>query len=87
MAMILPHRSPACAAALLAALSLARCVDSAAPLLNGAQPTFGPHVRIHGYSLVEGHARRVPHVPSPAHPIGTMIDCSHRQTSGKFTFR
>ncbi len=57
MATILPHRSPACAAALLAALSLASCVDSAAPLLSGAQPTFGPRVRIHGYSLVEGHAR------------------------------
>jgi hypothetical protein len=56
MAMIPPHNRPCCVAALLAALSLTGCVDSAAPLLTGAQPTFGPTVRIHGYSLVEGRA-------------------------------
>src|SRR5205823_3508011 len=56
MAMIPPHLRPGCVAALLAALLLAGCVDSADPLLTGAQPTFGPTVRIHGYSLVEGRA-------------------------------
>jgi hypothetical protein len=56
MAMIPPHLRPACVAALLAAFVLAGCVDSAAPLLSGAQPTFGPTVRIHGYSLAEGRA-------------------------------
>src|SRR5437763_1038352 len=56
MAMIPPHLRPGCVAALLAASLLAGCVDSAAPLLTGAQPTFGPTVRIHGYSLVEGRA-------------------------------
>ena len=56
MAMILPHNRPCCVAALLTALMLAGCVDSAAPLLTGAQPTFGPTVRIHGYSLSEGRA-------------------------------
>ena len=56
MAMILPKLGPGCVAALLVALGLAGCVDSAAPLLGGAQPTFGPTVRIHGYSLTEGHA-------------------------------
>jgi hypothetical protein len=37
-------------------LLLAGCVDSAAPLLTGAQPMFGPTVRIHGYSFTEGRA-------------------------------
>jgi hypothetical protein len=54
--MISPHPGPPCVAALLAALLLAGCVDSAAPLLSGAQPTFGPAVQIHGYSLAEGRA-------------------------------
>jgi hypothetical protein len=57
MAMILPHNRPRCVAALLPALLLAGCVDSAAPLLSGAQPVFGPTVRIHGYSLGDAHAR------------------------------
>ncbi len=56
MAMILPKADRACVAALLATLLLAGCVDSAAPLLGGAQPLFGPTVRIHGYSLAEGRA-------------------------------
>jgi hypothetical protein len=56
MAMIPPHLRPGCVAALLAALLLSGCVDSAAPLLTGAQPTFGPTVRIHGYSLADGRA-------------------------------
>lgn len=56
MAMILPHNRPCWVASLLAMLLLAGCVDSASPLLTGAQPTFGPNVRIHGYSLVEGRA-------------------------------
>jgi hypothetical protein len=56
MAMIPPHNCPCRVAALLAALLLAGCVDSAAPLLTGAQPTFGQTVRIHGYSLAEGRA-------------------------------
>src|SRR5262249_18528345 len=54
--MILPHPRPACVATLLAVLLLAGCVDSAAPLLTGAQAMFGPTVRIHGYSLSEGRA-------------------------------
>ena len=53
MAMIPPHKRPCCVAALLALLPLAGCVDSAAPLLTGAQPVFGPTARIHGYSLGE----------------------------------
>ena len=56
MAMILPHNGPRCVASLFALLLLAGCVDSAAPLLTGAQPMFGPTVRIHGYSLSEGRA-------------------------------
>ena len=56
MAMISPHLRPVCVAALLATSLLSGCVDSAAPLLSGAQPTFGPTVRIHGYSLAEGRA-------------------------------
>ena len=56
--MISPHPGPPCVAALLAALLLAGCVDSAAPLLSGAQPTFGPSVQIHGYSLA-GHYGKV----------------------------
>jgi hypothetical protein len=55
MAMILPHKRPCGVAALLAVLLLAGCVDSTAPLLTGAQPMFGPTVRIHGYTL--GDAR------------------------------
>jgi hypothetical protein len=42
--------------ALLAALLLAGCVDSAAPILTDAQPMFGPRVRLHVYTLVEGRA-------------------------------
>jgi hypothetical protein len=56
MAMILPHNRPCSIASLFALLLLAGCVDSAAPLLTGAQPMFGPTVRIHGYSLSEGRA-------------------------------
>jgi hypothetical protein len=48
--MILPHNRPCCAASLFALLLLAGCVDSAAPLLTGAQPVFGPTVRMHGTS-------------------------------------
>ena len=56
MAMILSKRHVGCVAALLATLLVTGCVDSAAPLLTGAQPLFGPTVRIHGYSLSEGRA-------------------------------
>ena len=56
MAMILPHNGPRCVASLVALLLLAGCVDSAAPLLTGAQPMFGPTVRIHGYSLGDSRA-------------------------------
>ena len=55
MAMILPKVGPGCVASLLAFL-VSGCVDSAAPLLGGAQPVFGPAVRIHGYSPSQGHA-------------------------------
>ncbi len=41
---------------LLFALSLTACVDSAAPLLTDAQPMFGPHLRLHAYSVVDGQA-------------------------------
>jgi hypothetical protein len=56
MALIRSKRHAGCLAALLATLLLAGCVESAAPLLQGAQPLFGPTVRIHGYSLAEGRA-------------------------------
>jgi hypothetical protein len=56
MAMILPKLGRGCVAALLALVGLAGCVDSAAPLLGGAQPVLGPTVRIHGYSLSDGRA-------------------------------
>ena len=56
MAMILSKRHPGCVAALFAALLVTGCVDSAAPLLTGAQPVFGPTVRIHGYAVSEGRA-------------------------------
>lgn len=42
--------------ALLAALLLAGCVDSATPLMTGAQPVFGPDVRMHLYALGEERA-------------------------------
>src|SRR5262245_48897788 len=54
--MILPKVGPGCVAALVGASVLTGCVDSAAPLLTGAQPMLGSTVRIHGYSLVEGRA-------------------------------
>lgn len=56
MAMILPKLGRGCVAALLVAVGLAGCVDSAAPLFGGAQPVLGPTVRIHGYSLAHGRA-------------------------------
>jgi hypothetical protein len=56
MPLIRSKRRAGCFAALLTTLLFAGCVDSAAPLLTGAQPMFGPTVRIHGYSLVEGLA-------------------------------
>jgi hypothetical protein len=56
MAMILPHNRPRWVASLLGMFVLAGCVDSAAPLLTGAQPVLGSSVRIHGYSLKEGRA-------------------------------
>src|ERR1041385_9056444 len=56
LAIFLPKRPPRWVAPLAAPLLLPGCVDSAAPLLTGAQPTFGPTVRIHGYSLAENRA-------------------------------
>jgi hypothetical protein len=44
------------AGALLPALLLAGCVDSAEPLIGDAQPNFGPQVRVHVYTLGEGGA-------------------------------
>jgi hypothetical protein len=56
VAKIVSQLRPRRVAALLAPLLLAGCIDSGAPLLTGAQPLFGPTVRIHGYSLTEGRA-------------------------------
>jgi len=42
--------------ALSAALLLAGCVDSAAPLMTGARPIFGPDVKVHLYVLGENYA-------------------------------
>lgn len=42
--------------AIALALLLAGCVDSAAPLLGDAKPVFGPTVRLHGYTMIEGQA-------------------------------
>ncbi len=44
------------AIALLAALGLGGCVDSAAPLLTGTQPLLGPRLRVHVYTLKDGPA-------------------------------
>jgi hypothetical protein len=52
MTMISPK---AAVTAVLAAL-VGGCVDSAAPLLTGAQPAFGPDVKVHVYLLGESHA-------------------------------
>ncbi len=42
--------------ALSGALGLTGCIDSAAPILTGAQPVFGPHLRVHAYSVISGQA-------------------------------
>src|SRR5712691_11054489 len=42
--------------ALSGALGLTGCIDSAAPILTGAQPVFGPHLRVHAYSIINGQA-------------------------------
>lgn len=42
--------------ALLAIVSLGGCVDSAAPLMTGAQPVLGPDVKVHLYVLRESYA-------------------------------
>ena len=52
MATILPK---ATVAALMAAF-LGGCVDSAGPMLTGAQPVFGPDVKVHLYVLGESSA-------------------------------
>jgi hypothetical protein len=44
------------AGAVLAALALTGCVDSAAPILTDAKPLLGPKVRMHVYTLVGGQA-------------------------------
>lgn len=49
-----PSTTTTCA--LLSGLLLAGCVDSAAPLMTGAQPVFGPEVRLHLYVLGENRA-------------------------------
>ena len=48
--------------AALFALSLAACVDSAAPILSDSQPVFGPKLKLQLYSLRKGYA----HEPEPA---------------------
>jgi hypothetical protein len=48
---------PATAAAIaLCALTLAGCIDSAAPILHDAKPVFGERARLHLYSLRDGAA-------------------------------
>ncbi len=42
--------------ALVAALLLGGCVESATPLMSGAQPMFGPDVTVHLYELGENRA-------------------------------
>jgi len=42
--------------ALAGALGLPGCIDSAAPILTGSQPVFGPHLRVHAYSVISGQA-------------------------------
>jgi hypothetical protein len=54
MAMTLPKMTAA--AAILGALLLGGCVESTAPLLTGAQPIFGPDVKVHIYELGEERA-------------------------------
>ena len=49
-----PSNTTICA--LLAGLLLTGCVDSAAPLMTGAQPVFGPDVRMHLYVMGEDRA-------------------------------
>jgi hypothetical protein len=49
-----PPKTIACA--LLAGVLLTGCVDSAAPLMTGAQPVFGPDVRVHLYVMGEDRA-------------------------------
>jgi len=42
----------------LAAVMLAGCIQSAAPILSDAKPVFGESVRVHLYSLSDGNAHR-----------------------------
>lgn len=68
------------AIAALCALSLSACIDSAAPILTGAQPVLGPKLNLQLYSLRKGYA----HEPEQAsytwngtnyaHAGGTMQD-------------
>jgi hypothetical protein len=44
------------AIAALCALSLAGCIDSAAPILTDAQPVLGPKLNLQLYSLRKGYA-------------------------------
>jgi len=44
------------AGAVLAGLLLGGCVESTTPLLTGAQPMFGPDVKVHIYELGENRA-------------------------------
>ena len=46
------------AAALVAVLSLAGCIDSTSPILVDAEPVFGPRLKLQFYSLREGYAHQ-----------------------------
>jgi hypothetical protein len=54
MGMIPSKQGVGCLGALLAALLLAGCIDSAAPILTDAQSLFGPQLRVHSYTLIDG---------------------------------
>ena len=56
MTTILPKAAVGALVATLLATLLGGCVDSAAPLMAGAQPVFGPDVKLHVYLLGDSHA-------------------------------
>jgi hypothetical protein len=66
--------------AVLAALALTGCVDSTDPIITDAQPMFGPQVRLHAYSLIDGQAS--------GPETGTFRwDRAHYRPAGRSTFK